>query len=93
MSPLRMERPAIAPTAVLPEATAVGALSAKSGPPNSTGDWVLAHPTLVLGPSPHARAAPNKPTRIAFSSSSTRIRPMAASAATPMSGQSIGRVS
>jgi hypothetical protein len=41
----------------------------------------------------HPRPAPNKPFRIAFSSSSTRIRPIAASDATPISGQSIGRVS
>ena len=41
----------------------------------------------------HARLRPNRPMRIAFSSSSTRMRPIAASAATPMSGQSIGRVS
>ena len=41
----------------------------------------------------HASPAPNRPMRIAFSTSSMRMRPIAASAATPMSGQSIGLVS
>jgi hypothetical protein len=42
---------------------------------------------------PHARAAPNSPMRMAFSSSSTRMSPTAAAAATSISGQSIGLVS
>ena len=42
---------------------------------------------------PQPRPLPNRPTRTAFSSSRIRIRPIAASAATPISGQSIGRVS
>ena len=46
-----------------------------------------------VGDWPHPCPAPNSPMRIAFSSSSTRMSPTAASAATPMSGQSIGLVS
>jgi hypothetical protein len=47
----------------------------------------------TLARSAHARPVSNRPTRTAFSSSRITIRPMAASAATPISGQSIGLVS